>query len=70
MEQSIWEGGKMKRKMDKVRNSGLMELHIKEAIRRVGNMDLEYLNEMMVVTMKESFLKMKFKDKENIIGNF
>lgn len=46
-----------------------MEQHIMEVISRVRSMAMECLNGMIIVAMKEIFLKMKFKEKENTTGN-
>ena len=68
MDQSMKATGKTTTKMGLVVNIGLMDLHIKEAIKMGESMDLEYLFGQMVQNMKESFKKMTCMGKGSISG--
>jgi len=55
-------------KMEKEKKFGLMVLVTKDYIIKEKNMEMEYLNGPMDLFMKGNFIKIIFKDKENIDG--
>ena len=62
MVQITQENGKKNKRMATVQKNGLMVQPLKVITVKEKSMDKGYLNGVMVVIMKESSLKMKFKE--------